>query len=230
MKALQRSGGLAALYLAAAYLIGMVLFLVVLDYPGITDPAQKLALLVAKQAVIFSTNLLMYVFFGVLLVVLSLALYDRLKSAAPALMQAATALGLIWAGCLIASGMVSNAGIAPSVALYASDPAQAVLTWQGFETVASGLGNGNGEILGGLFMLLVSVAAFRPGGLPKGQNILGLLVGTVGIISIFPALNGLAGIFGLGQMIWFVWLGIVLLRQSMEPEPAIVRISNRELA
>lgn len=93
MKALQKFGGVSALYMAAAYLIGMVLFLFVLNYPGITDPAQKVALLVEKQGGIFSTNLLMYVFFGVFLVVLSLALYDRLKCEAPALVQAATALG-----------------------------------------------------------------------------------------------------------------------------------------
>jgi hypothetical protein len=214
MKTLQKFGGLAALYLAVAYLIGVVLFLVVLDYPNMTDPAQKVALLVEKQMVIFSTNLLMYVFFGVFLIVLSLALYDRLKSGAPAIMQVATAIGIIWAGSLIAGGMVSNAGIAPVVALYAKDPAQAALTWQGIETVASGLGNGNGEILGGLLTLLVSLAALRAGGLPKGLSILGLLVGTVGIITIVPGLTDLTGVFGLSQIIWFVWLGIVLLRSN----------------
>jgi len=214
MKTLQKFGGFAALYLAVAYLIGIGLFLVVLDYPSMTDPAQKVALLVEKQMVIFSTNLLMYVFFGVFLIVLSLALYDRLKSGAPAIMQVATAIGIIWAGSLIASGMVSNAGIAPVVALYAKDPAQAALTWQGIESVASGLGNGNGEILGGLLTLLVSLAAMRAGGLPKGLNILGLLVGAVGIISIFPGLTDLTGVFGLSQIIWFVWLGIVLLRSN----------------
>jgi hypothetical protein len=214
MKTLQKFGGFAALYLAVAYLIGIVLFLVVLDYPSMTDPAQRVALLVEKQMVIFSTNLLMYVFFGVFLIVLSLALYDRLKSGAPAIMQVATAIGIIWAGSLIASGMVSNAGIAPVVALYAKDPAQAALTWQGIESVASGLGNGNGEILGGLLTLLVSLAALRAGGLPKGLNILGFLVGAVGIISIFPGLTDLTGVFGLSQIIWFVWLGIVLLRSN----------------
>jgi hypothetical protein len=212
MKTLQKFGGFAALYQAAAYLIGMVLFLVVLQSPGITDPAKRVALLIEQQMVIFSTNLLMYVFFGVFLIVLALALYDRLRAGAPALMQVGTALGIIWAGSLIASGMVSNAGIDPVVALYATDPAQAALTWQGIETVASGLGNGNGEILGGLWTLLVSLAALKAGGLPKGLSILGLLVGAVGIISIFPGLTGLVGIFGLGQLIWFVWLGIVLLR------------------
>ena len=215
MKNLQKLGGFAALYLAVAYLTGMVLFLVVLDYLSITDPAQKVALLVGMPMVTFVTNLLMYVFFGVVLIILALALYDRLKSGAPASMQVATAIGIIWAGSLIASGMVANAGIAPVVALYATDPAQAALLWQGIETVANGLGNFNGEILGGLWALLVSLAALRTGGLPRGLNILGLLVGAVGIISLVPGLTDLmTGIFGLSQIIWFVWLGIVLLRSK----------------
>jgi len=129
------------------------------------------------------------------------------------MMLAATAIGIIWAGSLIASGMVANAGIDPVVALYARDPAQAALTWQSIETVANGLGNMNGEILGGIFTLLVSLVALKAGGLPKPLNILGLLVGAVGIISIIPGLTGMmVGVFGLGQIIWFVWRGIVLLR------------------
>jgi hypothetical protein len=215
MKTLQKFGGFAALYMAAAHLIGIVIFLVILDYLSITDPAQKVALNVDKQMVIFSTNLLMYVFFGFFLIALSLALYDRLKSGAPVIMQVATAIGIIWAGSLVASGMVANAGLATVVALYAKDPAQAALTWQGIEAVANGLGNANGEILGGLLTLLVSLAALRAGGLPKGLNILGLLVGAAGIISIIPGLTeGMVGIFGLGQIIWFVWLGIILLRNN----------------
>ncbi len=215
MKTLQKFGGFAALYLAIAYLIGMIIFLVVLDYPGITDPAQKVALLVEKQTVFFLTNLLMYVFFGIFLVVLSLSLYDRLKSKTPAFMQVATVIGIIWACSLIASGMVANAGIAPVIALYANDPVQAALTWQVIEAVTNGLGNGNGEILGGLLVLLISLAALRSGGLPKGLNILGLVVGAVGIISIVPGLtNIMTGVFGLSQIIWYIWLGIVLLRSN----------------
>ena len=215
MKTLQKFGGFAALYLAAAYLIGMVLFLVVLDYLSITDPAQKVALNVDKQMVIFSTNLLMYVFFGLFLIILSLALYDRLKVGAPAIMQVATAIGIIWAGSLMVSGMVANAGLDAIVPLYAKDPAQAALTWQGIEAVSHGLGFGNGDILGGLLTLLVSMAALRADGFPKGLNILGLLAGAVGIISIVPGLSEMmGGIFGLISIIWFIWLGIVLLRSN----------------
>jgi uncharacterized membrane protein YhaH (DUF805 family) len=215
MKTLQKFGGFAALYMAVAYLIGIVIFLVVLNFPSITDPAQKVVLLVEKQMVIFSTNLLMYVFFGLFLVALALALHDRLKSGAPALMQVATVIGIIWAGSLVASGMISNAGIDPVVALYAKDPAQAALTWETIETIATGgIGNSNGEILGGVWTLLVSLAALRAGEFPKGLNILGLLVGTAGILSLVPGLTDLTSIFGLVQIIWFVWLGIVLLRSN----------------
>ena len=214
MKTLQKSGGIAALFMAISHLIGLVIFIVVLDYLNITDPAQKLALNIEKQMVIFSTNLLMYVFFGFALIVLSLALYDRMKSGAPALMQVAAVIGIIWAGSLIASGMAANAGLATVVSLYAKDPTQAVLTFQAIEAITNGLGNANGEILGGPLTLLVSLAALRTGGLPKGLNILGLLVGAVGIITIIPTLNALVAVFGLGQIIWFIWLGIVLLRSN----------------
>lgn len=214
MKNFQKVGGIAALYMAISHLIGFIIFVVVLDYLNITDPAQKLAMNIEKQTVIFSTNLLMYVFFGFALIVLSLALYDRLKSGAPALMKVATAIGIIWAGSLIASGMAANAGLNTIVALYAKDPTQAALTFQAIEAITNGLGNANGEILGGPLTLLVSLAALRTGGLPKGLNILGVLVGAVGIITIIPTLNALVAVFGLGQIIWFIWLGIILLRNN----------------
>ena len=214
MKTLQKSGGIAALYMAISHLIGIIIFIVVLDYINITDPMQKLSMNVEKQTVIFSTNLLMYVFFGFALIVLSLALNDRMKSGAPALMQVGTAIGIIWAGSLIASGMAANAGLSTVVALYAKDPTQAALTFQAIESITNGLGNANGEILGGTWTLLVSLAALRIGGLPKGLNILGTLVGVVGILTIIPALTDFTSLFGLGQIIWFVWIGIVLLRSD----------------
>lgn len=216
MKTLQKFGGFAALFMAISHLIGIVIFLVILNYLSLTDPVQKVALNVEKQQVVFSTNLLMYVFFGLALIALSLALHNRLKSGTPALMQMATAVGIIWAGSLIASGMVANAGLATVVALYAKDPTQAALTFQAIESITNGLGNANGEILGGTWTLLVSLAALRTGGFPKGLNVLGVFVGAVGMFTIVPVLNDFTGIFGLGQILWFTWLGIMLLRNSAQ--------------
>jgi hypothetical protein len=63
--------------------------------------------------------------------------------------------------------------------------------------------------------LLISLAALRAGELPRRLNILGLVVGSVGIISLIPVLTGTLGpVFGLTQIIWFVWMEIVLLRSN----------------
>ncbi len=211
MRHLQKAGGIAALYLAAAYITGIVLFLVVLDYPGIDDPAKKVALIVDKEPVFYITNLLLYVFFGVVLIVMALALYERLGTASPLVIRTALAVGIVWAALLIASGMVANEGVASVVALNQDDPAQATATWLSVEPVADALGGANGELLGGVFTLLVSWAALQVNGLPKGMNYLGVAVGVVGIVSTVPGLDALVGLFGISQVLWFVWLGVVLL-------------------
>jgi len=214
MKNLQKAGGFSALYEAVAYLVGIVFFLFVMDYPSVVEPAQKVALLVDNQASMYLTTLFMYVVFGILLIVLALALYERLKTGALALTQVATALGLVWAGAVIASGMVFNAGIAPVVDLYGQDPAQAASVWLAIETVANGLGGASGEILGGCWTLLICWAALRTGGLPRALGYLGLVVGGVGIVSTIPGLHDLSGVFGMSQIVWFVWLGIVMVRSN----------------
>ncbi len=56
MTNLQKVGGLAALYLAAAYGVGIGLFLFVSDYANIVDPARKVAVIVNQQMVIYSTR------------------------------------------------------------------------------------------------------------------------------------------------------------------------------
>ena len=37
----QRAGGVAAVYLAAAYLVAMPYFLIVVDYPSLTTPPRR---------------------------------------------------------------------------------------------------------------------------------------------------------------------------------------------
>jgi len=60
----------------------------------------------------------------------------------------------------------------------------------------------------------VSWAALRGGGLPKALNYLGVVIGVAGIVTVVPALDVLTDVFGLSQIVWFAWLGIVMLRDS----------------
>jgi hypothetical protein len=55
----------------------------------------------------------------------------------------------------------------------------------------------------------------RAGELPRILNYLGVAVGVAGIISVVPALAEIfIYIFALGQIVWFIWLGIVMLRSN----------------
>jgi hypothetical protein len=208
----QKVGGFAALYLAAAYVAAMPYFLVFVKYKDVVDPLEKVALIVGNHASLLAMTLVSYVIFGIVLAVLALALHERLRDGAPMLVQAATAVGLLWAFVLVASGMIFNAGGAAVVRLHAASPAQAVSAWQAIEPVAEGLGGSGGELLGGLWVLFVSVAALRTGGLPRLLSWLGVAIGAAGVLSVVPFLRDLGYGFGLLQIAWFVWLGIVLLR------------------
>lgn len=215
MNDLQKMGGVAALIEAATFVVGFGLLVTVLA-PTVAvdvDPGQSVAFLADNQAIMYVWNLIIYVVFGVFLVVLAQALYERLKAVSPAMVQTATAFGLIWAGLVIASGMVANIGLGTVVDLYGKDPAQAESVWLALDAVQNGLGGGN-EIVGGIWVLLVSLAALRGGGLPRALNYLGVVIGVAGIITLVPALEMIGAIFGLGLIVWFVWLGIVMLRSN----------------
>ena len=214
MKTLQKSGGIAALYMAMAYIVAIPYFLVVVNYPAVVDPIEKVILLRDNYTSMFAMHVIVYEFVALGLIVLGLALYHRLKVESPMIAQVATAIVLIWACLLLASSMVFNYGMKAVVGLYAIDPPQAVWAWQVLETVAQGLGGAGGELLGGLWLLLVSWASSRTNALPKPLNWLGFAVAFAGLISVVPTLADAGIVFGLLQIIWFLWLGIVLLRDS----------------
>lgn len=212
MKDLQKMGGIAALYEAAAYIVGMVGFLLVVDVSGVADPVEQVALMADNQLFLAILHLIVYVIWAIFLVVLALALYDRIKAGSPAMAQTATAFALIWSGLVIASGTLFNVGMGTVVELFSKDPAQAATVWMSIESVFNGLSGL--EIVGGTWVLLISWAALRAGELPRALNYLGLVIGVAGILSIVPGLGEIVIIFGLGQIVWFVWLGIVMLRSS----------------
>jgi len=207
----QKVGGVSALIAAATWVFGMALLFTVLApfATGDVDPS----FLADNQAIIYAWNVIIYLVFGVLLVVLLLALHERLKAGSPAMVQTATAFGLIWAAVVFASGMVFNIGMETVIDLQSKDPAQAESVWQAVNSVSIGLGGGN-EIVGALWILLLSWAALRAGGLPGVLNYLGVVISVAGLLTLVPALEMMGVIFGLGSIVWFVWVGIVMLRGS----------------
>lgn len=214
MHKLQKAGGVAAHLNALLYVIGFVVMATVLN-PGNTEgwsADQRLAFVLERKAFFQAWMTLIYVMFGVLLVVISVSLHERLKGVSTGLMQVTTPLGLIWSGLVIASGMVGSVGLEAVAALHATDPARALSAWTAIGAVQNGLGGGV-EVVGGLWVVLISLAARSSQAFPKALHYLGFVVGTAGVLTIAPALGDLGSLFGVTQIAWFAWVGVLMLRR-----------------
>lgn len=212
MNKLQKVGGVFAIFEAIIYVSAFVFFGAFWNFPTDADSVQTFAFLAENQVTLSIVNLIMYVLFGIFLAVLVLAINERLKSNTPTLSQIASIFGVVWVGLVIASGMIANIGLSAVLELSTKEPEQAMTVWRAIYSVVEGVGGGN-EVVGGLWVLLLSFAALKGDELSKRLNYLGLFVGIVGILTVYPA-EVLTEIFGVSQIVWFSWLGAVMLASS----------------
>lgn len=214
MKSLIKIAAYSAIVEAALYLFGFALLIGALN-PGdqVLDLADRLAFYSEHKTLYQYWILLIYVAFGVVLVFLSFSLNGLLKEKQPVLSGLATVFGYVWSVLVIASGMITNIGLNAALALQTENIQQASQLWLTIETLQNGLGGGV-EVVGGIWVLLVTLAGLKAHQLPKAMHWLGLLVGVAGILTVIPGLSELGAVFGLLQIIWFMWLGIALLKQK----------------
>lgn len=210
-----RIGGIGALVATATFVFGIALFATSLsDYTsGDPTPAESVSFLVGHQTTLFLWYLVIFLVFGVAIVPLTRTLHQRLRGGSPLLADVAAVFGFIWTGLMLATGMISNVGIGVVADLAETDPEQAESVWSSIDAVTNGLGGGN-EIVGGLWVLLVSVAALRIDALPRGLNVVGIVSAVAGLVTVIPGLEDVGMVFGLGLIVWFAWVGAVLLRSD----------------
>lgn len=211
-RTLQTAGGIAALVQAGAYVAAMAMGVLLLFPLFNAAPERYLEFVAEHRALVYLWNFVGYWVAALPLVVLVLALAERVKGGAPALAQTSTAFGLIWAGLIIASGNLMLYDVRVVSELQAQDPARAVTAWTALKAMETGITSGN-ELVGSVWILLVSVAAFRTGALPRALCATGAGLAFVGALTMIPSLSDrLFMAFGPGVIVWSVWIGVVLLR------------------
>ena len=210
-----RAGGIGALVAAATFIFGIALFATTfVDYTsGDPTPAESVAFVGDHETAFFVWYFVIFLVFGAAIIPLARALHGRLQPSSPLLADIGAVFAYIWAGLMFATGMISNIGIAAVGDLAESDPAQAEAVWSSIAAVADGLGGGN-ELVGGAWVLLVSLAAWTTNALPRALNALGIISATAGLITLIPGLSDVGIVFGLGLIVWFAWVGIVLVRNG----------------
>jgi hypothetical protein len=210
---------MAALIQAIAYLSGFAMFIMLLDSSGYVGPVRKVAFLVDHRASLSAAMVVTYIVTGICMVVLTAGLNERLKDGAGALMQVASPLGYLWAGLILASGMIALVGMEAVADLYGQDRERAAIVWQAVGIVQNGLGGGV-EIVGGLWVLLISLAGRRAVALPGWLIYLGIMVGGAGVLTIVPGFTLAVEIFGVGMILWFSSVGLCLLLAKRPELPA----------
>ena len=215
-----RAGAVGALTAAATFVFGIALFVTSLsDYTeGDPTPGESVAFLTAHQTTLFAWYTVIFLVFGVAIIPLARTLHRRLADISPQLADIGAIFAYVWAGLMFATGMISNIGITAVADLDETDPAAAEALWSSIDTVTNGLGGGN-ELVGAMWILLVSLAAWGSGRLPTGLNVLGIASAAAGLITLVPGLSDVGMVFGLGSIAWFAWTGIVLLRHPRATTP-----------
>ncbi|TNE71998.1 DUF4386 family protein [bacterium] len=207
--------GFAALFNAATYVLGLsVLFL--LFTPLIDEKLstlEKVQFLLEQKIGYQNWILVIYIAFGSALVFLTLGLHHMFKKTSSELNSVSTAFGLMWALLVLASGMIVNVGLDSVDALFTSNPEQATQLWLAVEAIHQGIGGGI-ELVGGVWVVLLSLIAIKHHIFSKTLNYLGLITGFIGCITVLPTLGFLGALFALFQIIWFIWLGLSLIKMK----------------
>jgi hypothetical protein len=215
MNKLQKIGGIAAQGHAISYIVGIVLAFAFIFPVMDAGTNQYMDFVTNNRILVHIWILICYWGAGGAFVIMALALYERLKQGSPILMQISTAFGLIWAGLIIGSAnlMIYDFGVIAD--LHGKNPDQAATVWLALKSVENGIVSGN-EFVGSLWLLLLSFAALRTRELTRGLNYFGVLTGIAGLLTLIPALTETIGImfFGLGMIVWSIWVGIVMLRNK----------------
>ena len=209
MSDLRVPSGFSAIFLGLIYIAAFVYFGAFFSYPVSGTPEEKIRFLADHQLEVSIVYFSIYVLFGVLLAILVVGVHEILKDASPPVASLASIFGVVWVGLVIASGMIYTVGLDQSVRLLDESPDTAFSLWRTVSVVAISLGGGN-EIVGGVWVLSVSLAALKAVVLSRMLNYLGCFVGIAGIATIYPE-ELFTAVFGLSQIIWFIWLGVVIL-------------------
>lgn len=216
MKSLQKVGGIAALIAAATYLFAMGLAVSVLK--PMTDTSlgfqEYMSFLIANKPLVFLWHFAMYFINGACLVVLVLAIHERLKESSPGLARIASAFGFIWTAFVFLSGLITNYGIETLITFYGKSQAQAEALKTALDTVTLGIDSSD-KLLGCLWVGVASVAAFRHKAFPRAFNIFGLAISAAGLIgTTIPTLVSISYLFGVGAIAWWLAVGVAMLRRQ----------------
>ncbi|MBL52866.1 MAG: hypothetical protein CL590_03090 [Alteromonadaceae bacterium] len=208
--------GTASMLMALIYVCAFVYFGAMVSFPASNEADVVMAFVTQNVNALWIAYFTIYVIFGVLLAVVVIAIDDILSSCVNQtqnrLLRMGSLFGKIWVCLVIASGMIATIGMSHAVSLTAVSNEEAYRLWGVVSMLVESLGGGN-ELVGGVWVLLTSITALKQRMFGNTVNYTGCFVGLAGIATIYPA-EVFTEIFGITQIIWFIAIGVSLIKRS----------------
>ncbi|MGP9799567.1 hypothetical protein [Rheinheimera sp. NSM] len=207
-----KASGYAAIGMALCYISVAVIFFGLLAVPAGLDNLGRLQFYLQQKYSLVAIGWgIGYLLFGVLLAILLQALQQALPAKQSAVAGLAERFGNVWLVLMMASGMVALISMDMTLRLLDTSTEQALALYNTGNLLTNALGGGI-ELVGGFWVLLFSIAGLQQQRFAKALHLLGLWVGSLGILTVLHTVPYLKDAFGISQLIWFIWLGITLLR------------------
>lgn len=204
----QLHGVVAALICASSFILGLSLILVVVpDFNS--GPDARLETLTKFTGFMQFWYFLVYVVFGASLLVLSVALLEPDGREHKPLEQMTTLASYLWACYIFASGFIAIFSIE---FLFSQDyefSAGITELWRDIYAVQMGLGEG-AEWVGAIWVLMMNACLQKEGRFGNSIVYFGYVICGFGLLTLVPSLKEVGAVFGLLQVVWFLWVARLL--------------------
>ena len=214
MKSANYVTGIAALVLSFIYISAFVYYGAFWRFPTDGDAQTKMMFIAEHQTITSVFLFITYILFGLVLSILVAGTSRILGNASERLKSVTNAFGYLWVGLVIASGMIAIAGVNYAIGIAHMDAQKALDAWALLMTIAQSIG-GDNEIVGAVWVILVSILALKADIFSKKLHYLGITVGLAGVATITSVVM-FKELFGVLQIIWFFWLGLCFLRAASD--------------
>jgi len=214
MNKLQKAGAAAAMLLGTLFIGYVVLLAAVLPAQGLgpgtlNNPATGIPFVAASALPLVIDSI--YIGIAVTYLLLTLALFDRLRSGAPVMMPISAAAGVLASGMFLLYAMINLVGNPIAVSTYQNDTVVGGVIYISLRATANAF-NAGALFAAGWALLLAGWSARGARRLPQLLSYLMVGAGVAMIVSFVLLPIGLLGV--LLAPVWSIWLGVTLLREA----------------
>ncbi|AEF03204.1 hypothetical protein [Alteromonas naphthalenivorans] len=208
MRKKQLYGVFASFICATSFVLGLCLiFIIAPDFNN--GPDQRLRTLTNFSGLMQVWYFLVYVVFGISVLVLSVSLLENQTREHSVLQQITMLMSYLWSCYIFASGFIAILSIEFLFNENFTLATAVVDLWRDIYAIQMGLGEGF-EWVGAIWVLMINTCLLKEKRLSKKLVMFGYFISFFGFLTLIPSLQEMGAVFGLLQIFWFLFVGFML--------------------